>query len=237
MSHGCCAAARGCRVASVRDGWARVLIDPGLPAVACRYDHLELAPGDRCVVETQYGQFIGSVTAFSSPVLQEPKHARARILRLAADDDERRADELASLAEDVDQFLRQRVDELGLELKPMRIQLSLTGRKSVVFFSSDQRVDFRALLRDLGQRFHRRFEMRPLGVRDAARTVGAIGPCGRCLCCTTFMDRFHSVTVRMAKRQNLSLNPVKISGMCGRLMCCLAHEVEQYPAGRRRSDR
>jgi cell fate regulator YaaT (PSP1 superfamily) len=76
--------------------------------------------------------------------------------------------------------------------------------------------------------------MRPLGVRDGAKLVGGLGPCGRGMCCATFMDRFHSVTVRMAKRQNLTLNPSKISGMCGRLMCCLAHEVDQYPAPKQR---
>ena len=88
---------------------------------------------------------------------------------------------------------------------------------------------FPTLLRELGRRYRRRVEMRPLGVRDGAEVCGGLGPCGRCLCCATFMDRFHSVTVRMAKRQKLSLNPTKISGLCGRLMCCLAHEVDQYP--------
>jgi cell fate regulator YaaT (PSP1 superfamily) len=120
-------------------------------------------------------------------------------------------------------------------MRPLKVRLPLTGRKAVVFFTAERRIDFRPLLRELGRRYRRRVEMRPLGVRDGARVTGGLGPGGRCVCCATFMERFHSVTVRMAKRQNLSLNPTKISGLCGRLMCCLAHEVDLYPAPQKRS--
>ena len=114
-------------------------------------------------------------------------------------------------------------------MRPVRVQLPLSGRRLVLYFTAEQRVDFRPLLQDLSRRYRMKVDMRPLGVRDGARLTGGLGPCGRGLCCATFMNRFHSVTVRMAKRQHLSLNPAKISGMCGRLMCCLSHEVEQYP--------
>jgi cell fate regulator YaaT (PSP1 superfamily) len=139
-----------------------------------------------------------------------------------------RRDDLEHLEREIMSYLRLRTRELSLEMRPLKVRLPLTGRKAVVYFTAEQRVDFRPLLRELGRRYRRRVEMRPLGVRDGAKLTGGLGPCGRCLCCATFMDRFHSVTVRMAKRQNLTLNPTKISGMCGRLMCCLVYEYETY---------
>jgi cell fate regulator YaaT (PSP1 superfamily) len=156
------------------------------------------------------------------------------VVRRATDDDLKRRDDLAHLEREIMSYLRLRTRELALEMRPLKVRLPLVGRKAVVYFTAEQRVDFRPLLRELGRRYRRRVEMRPLGVRDGAKLTGGLGPCGRCLCCATFMDRFHSVTVRMAKRQNLTLNPTKISGMCGRLMCCLAHEVDQYPNATRR---
>jgi len=143
--------------------------------------------------------------------------------------DEKRHEDTGHLEREIEKYLRRRTRELALDLHPFKVRLPLSGRKAVIYFSAEKRVDYRPLQRDLGKRYRRRIEMRSLGVRDGARMCGGLGPCGRCLCCTTFMDRFHSVTVRMAKRQNLSLNPTKISGLCGRLMCCLSHEVEQYP--------
>jgi cell fate regulator YaaT (PSP1 superfamily) len=155
------------------------------------------------------------------------------VVRLATAEDESRHADMAQLARDIEEFLRGRTRELSLELRPLKVRVPLNGRKAIIFLTAEQRVDFRPLLRELGGRFRRRIEMRPFGVRDGARLTGGLGPCGRCLCCATFMEKFHSVTVRMAKRQRLSLNPAKISGLCGRLMCCLAHEVDQYPARQR----
>ena len=105
----------------------------------------------------------------------------------------------------------------------------------VITFAAEERVDFRELLRDLGRRTRRRVELRQIGVRDQAKASGGWGPCGRMLCCSTFMTRFNSVTIRMAKAQKLSLNPTRISGMCGRLMCCLAHEANEADAARKPS--
>jgi cell fate regulator YaaT (PSP1 superfamily) len=206
-----------------------VVIDPDLPAVPCRTGALEIRHDHHYLIETADGQFIGRVSLFSLPIFRKRRGAVGRILRLASSEDQKRSEDTHHLEREIEGYLRARTRELGLDMRTIKARLPLTGRKAVVFFTAERRLDFRALLRELGRRFRRRVEMRPLGVRDGARVCGGLGPCGRCLCCSTFMERFHSVTVRMAKRQRLSLNPTKISGLCGRLMCCLAHEVDQYP--------
>jgi len=119
---------------------------------------------------------------------------------------------------------RERVDERNLPMKLVTADQSLDGKKITFYFTSEGRVDFRELVRDLAQRFRTRIEMRQIGVRDEAGVKGGYGPCGRNLCCSSFLKEFAPVSIRMAKDQNLSLNPSKISGMCGRLMCCLRYE-------------
>jgi cell fate regulator YaaT (PSP1 superfamily) len=218
-----------CPLAPQCGGWVPVLIDPELPALACQVGNHELAHGDGCVVETGDGLFLGRASVYTVPVVREPSGPPSKVVRRATADDEKRHYDLGHLEREIVSYLRRRTRELGLEMRPLKVRLPLTGRKAVVYFTAERRIDFRPLLRELGRRYRRRVEMRPLGVRDGARVTGGLGPCGRCLCCATFMERFHSVTVRMAKRQNLSLNPTKISGLCGRLMCCLAHEVDLYP--------
>jgi cell fate regulator YaaT (PSP1 superfamily) len=212
-------------------GWVSVVLDRDQPALPFRRGELELAHGEACVVETADGMFLGQTTAFASPVVRSAEAAGRRVVRRATSDDTNRHLNLQHMEREILGYLRRRTRELGLEMRPLKVRLPLAGRKAVVYFSSERRVDFRPLLKELGRRYRRRMEMRPLGVRDGARLCGGLGPCGRCVCCATFMESFHSVTVRMAKRQNLSLNPTKISGLCGRLMCCLAHEVSQYPSG------
>jgi cell fate regulator YaaT (PSP1 superfamily) len=221
-------------VVPVSEDWVPVLVDLDLPPFACRSGSFDLHHGEAIVVETPDGKFLGKVTAFSPPTVKLPRRKSARVVRRATAEDKKRHEDTGFLEREIEQFLRRRTRELELELHPFKVRLPLSGRKAVIYFSAEKRIDYRPLQRDLGRRFRRRIEMRSLGVRDGARLCGGLGPCGRCLCCTTFMDRFHSVTVRMAKRQNLSLNPSKISGLCGRLMCCLAHEVEQYPKNARR---
>jgi len=214
-----------------------VVIDTDLPAVPCRTGSLDVRHDTHYLVETPDGQFLGRVSLFSLPVFRKRKGPIGRVIRLASDEDLKRDEDTHHIEREIEGYLRSRTRELGLDMRTIKARLPLTGRKAVVYFTAERRLDFRPLLSELGRRFRRRIEMRPLGVRDGARVCGGLGPCGRCLCCTTFMDRFHSVTVRMAKRQNLSLNPTKISGLCGRLMCCLAHEVDQYPDGGKRSRR
>ncbi len=218
-----------CMVPPRTEDWVPVLVDPDLPPMSCRAGRLELEHGEAIVVDTPDGKFLGKVTVFAPPSFKKPRKTSARIVRRATPADEKRHEDTGHLEREIEQYLRRRTRELGLELHPFKVRLPLSGRKAVIYFSAEKRVDYRPLQRDLGKRYQRRIEMRSLGVRDGARMCGGLGPCGRCLCCTTFMDRFHSVTVRMAKRQNLSLNPTKISGLCGRLMCCLSHEVDQYP--------
>jgi cell fate regulator YaaT (PSP1 superfamily) len=121
-------------------------------------------------------------------------------------------------------YCRERVGERGLPMRLVAADQSLDGRKVTFSFTSEGRVDFRELVKDLAQRFHTRIEMRQIGVRDEAGVKGGYGPCGRNLCCSSFLKEFAPVSIRMAKDQNLSLNPSKISGMCGRLMCCLRYE-------------
>jgi cell fate regulator YaaT (PSP1 superfamily) len=218
-----------CTVPPKTEDWVRVLVDPDLPPMPCRAGKLELHHGETIVVETPDGKFLGKVTVFAPPSFKKPRKTSARIVRRATLADEKRHEDTGHLEREIERYLRRRTRELALDLHPFKVRLPLSGRKAVIYFSAERRVDYRPLQRDLGKRYRRRIEMRSLGVRDGARMCGGLGPCGRCLCCTTFMDRFHSVTVRMAKRQNLSLNPTKISGLCGRLMCCLSHEVERYP--------
>jgi cell fate regulator YaaT (PSP1 superfamily) len=206
-----------------------VVVDPDLPALPCRAGSLEVRHDHSYIVETPDGQFLGRVSLFSLPIFRRRRGALGRVVRLASPEDEKRDEDTRHIEREIEAYLRRRTRELGLDMRTIKARLPLTGRKAVVYFTAERRLDFRALLRELGRRYRRRVEMRPLGVRDGARVCGGLGPCGRCLCCSTFMDRFHSVTVRMAKRQRLSLNPTKISGLCGRLMCCLSHEVDQYP--------
>lgn len=212
----------------------RIVVIPEMQPVICRTGSLVVRHEDQVVIETSDGEFLGRVTRFTAPVLRPPKRRPGRILRFAVADEQQINQEHQEQAVEIERYVRRRAKELELEIRPVRVQLPLSGDSLFVFFTAEQRVDFRPLLRDLGRRYQKKIEMRPLGVRDGSRATGGLGPCGRGLCCATFMNRFHSVTVRMAKRQNLSLNPAKISGMCGRLMCCLAHEVEQYPELRKK---
>ena len=229
---GCCA---GCPVPHVTEDLVRVVIDPDLQAVPCHTGGVTPEHGDPVVVELNDGVFLGKATLFEPPVFRRPHRGVAgRILRAALDEDVERAERLVEQERSALTYLRRRVKELRLEMRPLKVRFSLEGRKAIVLFLAENRVEYGGLVRDAARRYRRRFEMRHLGVRDGAKAAGGLGPCGRPLCCAGFMTRFHSVTVRMAKRQRLSLNPAKISGMCGRLMCCLSHELDQYPDPKRR---
>ncbi len=228
----CC---EGCTVPSRVEDLVPVILDPDLPTIPCHTGSIIPRHGDDVVVELTDGVFLGKVSLFASPVVRKPPRGTdGKIVRTALEEDIRRADELRAHERRALTYLRRRVRELGLEMRPLKVRFTLEGRKAVVFFMAEHRVEYSGLVRDAARRYRRRIEMRHLGVRDGAKVVGGLGPCGRALCCSGFMSRFHSVTVRMAKRQNLSLNPAKISGMCGRLMCCLAHEADQYPELKKR---
>jgi cell fate regulator YaaT (PSP1 superfamily) len=155
-----------------------------------------------------------------------------KVIRIAVEadfckDEENRQKEAAAFAR-----CRQKIIEHSLDMKLVSVEYTFDRNKIIFYFTSEERVDFRELVKDLAAIFKTRIELRQIGVRDEAKYKGGIGPCGRAFCCTTFLEDFEPVSIRMAKGQNLSLNPTKISGVCGRLMCCLRYEASAYEDAR-----
>jgi cell fate regulator YaaT (PSP1 superfamily) len=193
--------------------------------------------GERVVVELESGPAFGVVERSPMPVFKPCQKSSARPILRPADDadtaahDRQRQSEMAAKL-----FAQERARSLSLDMKVSLVEFSLSGKKATFYFTSDGRVDFRQLVRDLSSRFSVRVKMVQVGARDEAGLVGGIGICGRTLCCSTWLKDFRPISIQMAKRQNLSLNPSKISGQCGRLLCCLAYEDDQYktkhPEGR-----
>ncbi len=194
----------------------------------------ELCAGDLVVVETDRGRALGTVVLPPGEVPEgEVGTDLKNILRPAGDEDRMMAAANAAREKDAMAFCRQRIAERRMEMKLVRAEYLFDGSKIIFYFTADGRVDFRELVKDLAHHFHTRIEMRQIGVRDEAKLTGGIGICGRELCCCTFLTEFAPVSVKMAKEQGLALNPTKISGQCGRLLCCLAYEFETYCALRK----
>lgn len=190
---------------------------------------LELNPGDRVVVDTERGAGLGTVV--SAPVEKDPSQfpqPLAVVRRLMGPDDEKTLAHHARREQEAREFCLRRIKERGMEMKLVRVEYLFDGSKAIFYFTADGRVDFRELVKDLAHTFHTRIEMRQIGVRDESKMVGGLGICGRELCCASFLRDFQPVSVKMAKEQNLALNPTKISGQCGRLLCCLDYEYEAY---------
>lgn len=190
---------------------------------------LDIAPGDKVIVETERGLGIGSVV--SGPVERaetEIPCTLATIRRKATQEDMLVQERNARKEKEAYDFCIKRIMERGMQMKLVRVEYLFDGSKAVFFFTADGRVDFRDLVKDLAHTFHTRIEMRQIGVRDESKMVGGIGICGRELCCCSFLREFQPVSVKMAKEQSLALNPTKISGQCGRLLCCLDYEYETY---------
>lgn len=185
--------------------------------------------GDHVIVSTERGTEFGLATAdpFVASV-DEVKGELKPVLRVADDSDVEKAEELALKGEEAMPVFRSLVKETGLDMKPVGVEFLFGGEKAVFYFAAEDRVDFRELVRELASRFHQRVDMRQIGVRDEARLVGGYAPCGQELCCVRFGGQFEPVSIRMAKEQDLPLNSAKISGVCGRLMCCLRYEFEAY---------
>lgn len=185
--------------------------------------------GDKVIVETARGQEFGEVVAGNHEIPEDqiPGPLKAVIRRATAKDEEQlvtnRAREQEALA-----VCAQKISEHGLAMSLVDAEYTFDGAKLVFYFTAENRVDFRELVRDLAATFKTRIELRQIGVRDEAKMLGGLGPCGRPICCATFLEEFQPVSIRMAKEQNLSLNPTKISGLCGRLMCCLRYECNHY---------
>jgi len=190
---------------------------------------LELKPGDKVIVDTERGKSIASVVVggIEFPDELAPEGLKP-VLRKAHPDDLAAAARNAAKEKEAHDFCLARIKERGMTMKLVRVEYLFDGTKAVFYFTADGRVDFRELVKDLAHTFHTRIEMRQIGVRDEAKMVGGIGICGRELCCSSFLREFEPVSVKMAKEQNLALNPTKISGQCGRLLCCLGYEFDTY---------
>jgi cell fate regulator YaaT (PSP1 superfamily) len=187
---------------------------------------LELRHGDRVMVEGDRGAVELGTVAVPSALRSAPPHL-PRVIRLADERDLEKLEANRLRAAEALNFARERARARQLSVKMFRAELHPGGR-ATFYFASESRVDFRELVRDLGSQMRLRVEMRQVGVRDEAKMVGGIGSCGRELCCTTFLPRFAPVSIKMAKHQNLVLNPTKVSGQCGRLKCCLVYEEANY---------
>ena len=195
---------------------------------------LELVEGDQVVVETVRGQELGFVVQGPREVPGEERGESLKpVLRLATPPDLERAQSLRSQEKEVLIQARQAARRLGVPMKILTAEYTLDG-KLTIYFTAEERVDFRELVRELAGRFHTRIELRQIGPRDETKILGGIGACGLPLCCARWLTEFAPVTIRMAKEQGLALNPPKISGVCGRLLCCLAYEIENYREVRRK---
>ncbi len=185
--------------------------------------------GDRVVVETQNGNELGIIAESNHKVNDEDLVSPLKkVLRIANEKDLKRAEENKKKAVDALKICEELVEHHKLDMKLVEVEYSFDGSKIVFFFTSDGRVDFRELVKDLASRFHTRIELRQIGVRDEAKLLGGLGICGQPYCCKRFLSDFQPVSIKMAKEQGLSLNPTKISGSCGRLMCCLKYEEDAY---------
>ena len=189
---------------------------------------LELSTGDHIIVETERGVGVGQVV--KPPVEKEAGTTGTLTLvkRKATADDMAMVERINQKEREAYRFCVNRIIERNMPMKLVRVEYQFDSSKAVFFFTADGRVDFRDLVKDLAHSFHTRIEMRQIGVRDEAKMTGGIGICGRELCCSSWLRDFQPVSVKMAKEQNLALNPNKISGQCGRLLCCLDYEYETY---------
>ena len=185
--------------------------------------------GEKVVVETSRGLELAECVQGSHAVPDETVVQPLRSLARIATKDDLRIEEINRRREkEAFAICKQKIVEHGLDMKLVDVECSFEGNKTMFFFTSDGRVDFRELVKDLASVFRTRIELRQIGVRDKAKMVGGLGICGRPFCCREFLDDFQPVSIKMAKTQNLSLNPTKISGTCGRLMCCLNYEQAAY---------
>lgn len=197
-------------------------------------DTKDLKPNDRVIVETARGLEMGEVVVGPKEVGEEEIIAPLKkVIRKATEEDFEKAKENEEKARQAFNICIEKIAKHGLDMKLVDVEYTFDNSKIIFYFTADGRVDFRELVKDLASVFKTRIELRQIGVRDEAKMIGGLGPCGRPLCCATFLGEFAPVSIRMAKEQNLSLNPGKISGLCGRLMCCLKYECDVYEGGRR----
>ena len=189
----------------------------------------KLSIGDNVIVETARGLEFGTICREKTSVDESELVAPLKnIIRIATDADRQKHAENLAKKDDALRICQEKIDAHGLEMKLIDVEYTFDNSKVVFYFTADGRVDFRELVKDLASVFRMRIELRQIGVRDEAKMIGGVGSCGRGLCCNTWLRDFEPVSIKMAKVQNLSLNPTKISGICGRLMCCLKYDNDIY---------
>lgn len=199
---------------------------------------LDILLDDAVIVETSRGIELGVVAMAPRPASEEELAAPLKpVLRKAAPEDLEHHRKNLSREKEAMSLCRQKITARGMDMKLVDAEFTFDGNKVIFYFTAEGRVDFRDLVKDLASVFRTRIELRQIGVRDEAKMKSGIGPCGRMHCCSTFLADFTTVSIKMAKEQNLSLNPTKISGICGRLMCCLKYEQDNYEEIRKRLPR
>lgn len=191
--------------------------------------NLEIRQGDHVIVETargvEYGRVVSGVKEVPSEDVIQPLKS---VIRIATEQDHKTVEKNKEKEKEAFKICLEKIRKHELEMKLIDVEYTFDGNKILFYFTADGRIDFRELVKDLAAVFRTRIELRQIGVRDETKIRGGIGICGRPLCCSTYLTEFSAVSIKMAKEQNLSLNPTKISGVCGRLMCCLNNEEETY---------
>ena len=192
-------------------------------------DKIKLQNGDKVIVQTIRGTELGEVVGSPFELTKDEVQGEIKdVLRKASESDLQTYNENKSLEPDIMNHTKELVKKHKLEMKLVEAEYTFDNNKLLFYFTADGRIDFRELVKDLAAVFRTRIELRQIGVRDETKILGGIGICGRELCCKSYLADFAPVSIKMAKEQNLSLNPTKISGVCGRLMCCLKNEAETY---------
>lgn len=198
-------------------------------------DSLDIKKGDKVIVETARGLEFGDVVIGQREVPEESIVAPLKkVIRIATEADLDKNTDNKNKQESALAICLEKVEKHELPMKLIDVEYTFDNSKIIFYFVADGRIDFRELVKDLAAIFRTRIELRQIGVRDESKVIGGLGPCGRTMCCASFLGDFEPVSIKMAKEQNLSLNPTKISGVCGRLMCCLNYEQETYVDIRKR---
>lgn len=192
-------------------------------------DDLDIKAGDNVIVETIRGiEFGNAVVGLRDVPESDIVAPLKKVIRVAAKEDIRKYNENIAKEDEAFRICQEKINAHELGMKLIDVEYTFDNNKVIFYFTADGRVDFRELVKDLASVFKTRIELRQIGVRDEAKMISGIGPCGKELCCATFLGDFEPVSIKMAKEQSLSLNPAKISGICGRLMCCLKYEQDIY---------
>lgn len=188
----------------------------------------DLKANDKVIIKSILGEEMGRVVKSFGSVFNEIKNISSipAILRKATDQDIENFERKSVDEQKAYDFCLEKIQEREIPIKLIKVSFFTSERKAIFYFSSEGRIDFRDLVKDLAKRFKMRIEMRQIGIRDEAKMIGGVGICGRHICCKVFLNNIEPITLQMAKKQNLNMNPVKISGQCGRLMCCLSYEED-----------